>query len=196
MMQIAEDICEVGRRMYARELVSSNDGNISVRIDSDKMLITPTLTCKGFMRPSDMVLMDFDGNVIKGKNKPSSEYMLHAAVYMAGGGINAVVHAHPVTVCAFAVVGRSVDMKYMPEAAVTLGDFPLAEYAKPGTLGLAKSVEPFIEDYNGCLLANHGAVSWSKDLFAAYYLMEQLEFYCKTSIIAEHIGKPNIIQNF
>ena len=84
-------------------------------------------------------------------------------------------------------------MSYMPEAFMSLGLFPVAKYARPGTEALAKSIEPFVKICNGCLLANHGAVSWAKDVYSAYYLMEQLEFYCKTSILAERIGTPNII---
>ncbi len=188
----AEDICEIGRRMYNRELVSSNDGNISIRIDNAKILITPTLTSKGFMKKEDIIVIDYEGRVLKGDKKPSSEFMLHTQVYKLRKDINAVVHAHPVTASAFAVTGRKVDMRYMPEAIMTLGTFHVAEYAKPGTKELSESIIPFINN-NGCLLANHGAVCWSKDVYSAYYLLEQLEFYCKTSILAEQIGKPNII---
>ena len=191
--ELAADICEIGRRMYQRELVASNDGNISIRVDKDKLLITPTLTSKGFMREEDIILIDMDGNILEGSKKPSSEYLLHTTVYKTRDDVHAVVHAHPVTVSAFAITGRAVDMNYMPEAYMSLGYFPVAKYAKPGTDELAKSIEPFIKPCNGCLLANHGAVTWSRDVFSAYYLMEQLEFYCKTSLIAERIGTPNII---
>lgn len=192
-MNYASDICDIGRRMYQRELVASNDGNISVRIDKNKVLITPTLISKGFMKEEDIVMIDLDGNVIEGSKKPSSEYLLHTTVYKMRDDVNAVVHAHPVTVSAFAIVGRAVDMSYMPEAFMSLGYFPVAKYARPGTAELAKSIEPFVRTSNGCLLANHGAVSWAKDVYSAYYLMEQLEFYCKTSLIAERIGIPNTI---
>ncbi len=188
----AKDICEVGRRMYNRELVSSNDGNISIRININEILITPTLTSKGFMKEDDIILIDYEGNVIHGNKKPSSEFLLHTTVYKNRKDIHAVVHAHPVTASAFAIVGRSINMGYMPEAFMTLGEFHVAKYAKPGTKELAESIMPFINN-NGCLLANHGAVCWSKDVYSAYYLLEQLEFYCKTSITAEKIGTPNII---
>ena len=146
-----------------------------------------------FMKEEDIIMIDLDGNVIEGSKKPSSEYLLHTTVYKMRDDVNAVVHAHPVTVSAFAIVGRAVDMSYMPEAFMSLGYFPVAKYARPGTEELAKSIEPFVRTCNGCLLANHGAVSWAKDVYSAYYLMEQLEFYCKTSILAERIGTPNII---
>lgn len=188
-----EDICEIGRRLYARELVAANDGNISIKIDENKVLITPTMTSKGYMKEDDMILIDYDGNVLMGSKKPSSEYLLHTTVYKNRQDIKAIVHAHPVTVSAFAVCSRPVDMRYMPEAIMSLGVFPVAEYARPGTKELAQSVMPYINGYNGCILANHGAVCWACDVYAAYYIMEQLEFYCKTSLIAEQMGNPKII---
>lgn len=189
---LSEDICEIGRRMYNKGLVVSNDGNISIKVDDNKILITPTMTSKGFMKQEDIILIDMNGNVIQGSKKPSSEYQLHTAVYQQRSDIKAVVHAHPVTVCAFAVTGRDVTMKYMPEASMSLGDFFVAEYTRPGTSALAESIKPFINN-NGCILGNHGAVTWADDVYKAYYLMEQLEFYCKTSLIAEYMGNPKII---
>ena len=188
-----QDICEIGRRMYARELVAANDGNISIKVEENKLLITPTMMSKGYMVEDDIILIDYEGNVLMGSKKPSSEYMLHTTVYKNRQDINAIVHAHPVTVSAFAICSRPVDMRYMPEAIMSLGVFPVAEYASPGTKELAQSIMPYINDHNGCILANHGAVSWAKDIYSAYYIMEQLEFYCKTSLIAEHMGNPKII---
>lgn len=189
----AEDICEIGRRLYARELVAANDGNISIKIDENKVLITPTMISKGYMKYDDIILIDYEGNVLAGNKKPSSEYLLHTTVYKNRHDVKAIVHAHPVTVSAFAICGRPVDMRYMPEAIMSLGVFPVAEYARPGTKELAQSIMPYINGHNGCILANHGAVSWSVDVYSAYYIMEQLEFYCKTSLIAEQMGNPKII---
>lgn len=190
-MTIEEHICEIGKRMYNRGLVSACDGNISVRTKKG-IIITPTSVNKGFMKTSDMVLTDEEGNVLDGK-KASSEIKLHLAVYKKRPEINAVVHAHPVCACAFAINGRAVDQRYMPEALISLGKIPVAPYARPSTNGVAKSAEPFFENHNGVLLANHGAVTWGKNLTDAYNLMEQLEFYCKTVILAELTGTPNII---
>ncbi len=179
--------------MYNRHLISANDGGISIKVDNDKILITPTQVSKGFMEEEDIVAIDLEGNILHGNKKPSSEFLLHTTVYKNNKNINAIVHAHPVTVSAFAIIGRAVDMNYMPEAYMSLGYFPVAKYAKPGTKELALSVKDYVNKYNGCLLANHGAISWGKNIYNAYYLMEQLEFYCKTSLIAEKIGIPNII---
>ena len=186
-----EYICEIGKRMYARQLVSDCDGNISVR-NQNEIIITPTMVNKGFMDASQMVYTDLNGNVLKG-GKPSSEIKLHLAIYKKRPDINAVVHAHPVCACTFAINGRAVDQRYMPEAIMSLGIIPVAPYAKPSTEQVAQSVEPFTHKHNGVLLANHGAVTWGKTLTDAYNLMEQLEFYCKTVILAEMTGTPQII---
>lgn len=193
MIEEARLICEIGRRMYNRGLVASHDGNISIRLQGGNIMITPTLTGKGFMSESDMVVVDLEGEIISGTKKPSSELLMHLTVYKNRDDVNGVVHAHPVMASAFAVIGRSIDMKYMPEAVQSLGEIHVATYAKPGTDQVPKSITPFINDYNGALLANHGAITWSKDLTSAYYLMEQLEFYCNVVVAAEKIGKPNII---
>ncbi len=188
-MTAEEHICEIGRRMYARQLVASNDGNISVRT-ADGVIITPSLTSKGFMKPEDMLLVDMDGRIIKGTGKPSSELKMHLAVYSKRPDINAVVHAHPVAASAFAINGRAVDQRYMAEAVMTLGPIPVAPYARPSSGEVAESLSPFIEGHNGALLSNHGAVTWGVDLTEAYNFMEQLEFYCKTVILAEMTGTP------
>lgn len=184
-----EHICEIGRRMYARELVAATDGNISVRTDNG-IIITPSLMNKGFMTPCDLLLIDMNGSVIKGNKKPSSELKMHLAIYKERQDINAVVHAHPVAASAFAINGRAINQRYMAEAVMTLGVIPVAPYAQPSTDEVAKSLIPFIKGHNGVLLANHGAVTWGRDLTEAHNFMEQLEFYCKTVILAEMIGTP------
>lgn len=193
MVEEAKLICEIGRRMYNRGLVASHDGNISLRLSDGNIMITPTLTGKGFMNENDMVIVDIEGKIISGTKKPSSEMLMHLTVYKKRGDVNGIVHAHPIMASAFAVIGRSVDMKYMPEAIKSLGEIHVAPYAEPGTDEVSKSITPFINGYNGALLANHGAITWAKDLTSAYYLMEQLEFYCNVVTVAEKIGKPNII---
>lgn len=193
MKEYASLVCEIGRRMYAKGLVSSHDGNISVRLEDGNIMVTPTMVSKGFMKEEDMALVTPEGCIVSGTKKPSSELLMHLAVYKERRDIKGIVHAHPFMACVFAVLGRAVDMKYMPEAVNTLGVIPLAPYAEPGTEDLAKSVAPFVKKYNGALLANHGAITWANDLTAAYYLMEQLEFYCRVAAEAERMGLPRSI---
>lgn len=192
MTKIKEEICHIGKRMYEKNLVVYHDGNISVKTDKG-ILITPTLTCKGYMSIDDIVLLDYDGNFLEGKKKPSSESKLHVSIYKNRHDVTAIVHAHPPFACAFAVNQKPINQRYMPEAINSLGVIPVTEYAEPSTDTLAKSIEPFVKNHNGVLLANHGPVTWSNTLLKAYYLMEQLEFYCKTVIFADILGNPKSI---
>ncbi len=191
-MNIKEEICFIGKRMYERGLVASNDGNISVRTENG-ILVTPTLTSKGYMKEEDLVLIDMDCNILAGTKKPTSEAKLHIEVYKNRPDINAVVHSHSPYACAFAINRKAVNERYMPEAIMTLGVIQVADYAKPSSMELAKSILPFIENHNGVLLANHGPVTWGKSLLEAYNFMEQLEFYCKTVILANILGNPKEI---
>lgn len=189
MKKIKEEICNIGKRLYERGFVASHDGNISVRTEKG-ILVTPTLTSKGFMNVDDIVLIDYCNNILEGSKKQSSEAKLHIEVYKNRPDIMAIVHSHSPFACAFAINRKPVNQRYMPEAINSLGVIPVAEYAEPSTEKLAKSIEPFVKNHNGVLLANHGSVTWAKTLLDAYNLTEQLEFYCKTVIFADILGNP------
>ena len=127
------DIVEIGRRLYARGYTASNDGNISVRLDRDRLLMTPKSVCKGFMDPSMMCITDLDGRKLAGDRDPSSEMQMHLEVYRQRPDANAVVHAHPPIATAFAVAGIPLDRAVLAEVVTTLGSVPIAEYATPST---------------------------------------------------------------
>lgn len=170
-------ICEIGRRMYGRNFVASNDGNISVKVGPNAIWCTPTGVSKGFMTPDMLVKMDLKGNVISGKNKPSSEVKMHLRVYNENPEVNGVTHAHPPVATSFAIAGIQLDKAVLPEAVVLLGNVPVAPYATPGTQEVPDSIAPYCRDYNAVLLANHGALTWGKDVMEAWYRMESLEHY-------------------
>jgi L-fuculose-phosphate aldolase len=170
--QLRADICEVGRRMYARGYTASNDGNISVRLGPDRLLMTPASVCKGFMSPDMMVITDLDGNKIAGERTPSSEMQMHLEVYRRRPDVQAVVHAHPPIATGFAVAGIPLDRAVLAEVVCTLGSVPIAEYATPSTKELPEAVSKYVQAHDGMLLANHGALTMGKDLFSAYYKME------------------------
>ena len=175
-MQIEErlraDIVEIGRRLHARGFVASNDGNISVRLDAERLLTTPTGVSKGFMTPDMMVTTDLSGRKVTGDREPSSEILMHLAVYEYRPEIKAVVHAHPPTATGFAVAGIPLDRAVLAEVVTTLGSIPIAEYGTPSTSELADAVRQYIRAHDGLLLANHGALTVADELFAAYYKME------------------------
>ncbi len=187
------DIVEVGRRMYARGYTASNDGNISVRVGEDRLLMTPKSVCKGFMTPDMMCVTDLAGKKIQGDRDPSSEMLMHLEVYRQRPDVKAVVHAHPPTATGFAVAGIPLDRAVLAEVLTTLGSIPLAEYATPSTAELPEAVRKYIKAHDAMLLANHGALTVGADLFAAYYKMETIEHFAKISLVARMLGGENLI---
>jgi len=187
------DIVEVGRRMYARGYTASNDGNISVRIGDDRLLMTPKSVCKGFMTPDMLCITDLDGRKIEGSRDPSSESLMHLEVYRQRSDVRAVVHAHPPTATGFAVAGIPLDRAVLAEVLTTLGSIPIAEYATPSTSELPQAVSKYIKAHDGMLLANHGALTVGADVFAAYYKMETIEHFAKISLVARLLGREHVI---
>jgi L-fuculose-phosphate aldolase len=187
------DIVEVGRRMYARGYTASNDGNISVRLGSDRLLMTPKGVCKGFMTPDMMCITDLDGRKLQGDRDPSSEMLMHLEVYRQRQDVQAVVHAHPPTATGFAVAGIPLDRAVLAEVLTTLGSIPIAEYATPSTRELPEAVRKYIKAHDGMLLANHGALTVGGDLYSAYYKMETIEHFARISLVARLLGRENLI---
>jgi L-fuculose-phosphate aldolase len=187
------DIVEVGRRMYARGYTASNDGNISVRLGSDRLLMTPKGVCKGFMTPDMMCITDLDGRKLEGDRDPSSEMLMHLEVYRQRPDVHAVVHAHPPTATGFAVAGIQLGRAVLAEVLATLGSIPIPEYATPSTKELPEAVRKYIHAYDGMLLANHGALTVGPDVYAAYYKMETVEHFAKISLVARLLGGERLI---
>ena len=182
-------IIEIGRRMYAKNFVAANDGNISVRTGPNAVWATPTGVSKGFMTPDMLVKLDLDGKVLSGKNKPSSEIKMHLRVYKENPEVRAVVHAHPVVATSYAIAGISLERALSSEAVVLLGRVPVAPYATPGTEEVPESIAPYCRDYNAVLLANHGALTWGRDPLEAYFRMESLEHYARMSLYTSEVLK-------
>jgi L-fuculose-phosphate aldolase len=191
--QLRADIVEVGRRMYARGYTASNDGNISVRLDAERLLMTPKSVCKGFMTPEMMCVTDLAGRKLQGDRDPSSEALMHLEVYRQRTDVQAVVHAHPPIATGFAVAGIPLDRPVLAEVLTTLGSVPIAEYATPSTKELPEAVRKFIKAHDGMLLANHGALTVGADLYSAYYKMETIEHFAKISLVARLLGRENLI---
>jgi L-fuculose-phosphate aldolase len=179
--------------MYSRGYTASNDGNISVRLGADRLLMTPKSVCKGFMTPDMMCITDLDGKKLQGDRDPSSEMLMHLEVYRQRPDVQAVVHAHPPTATGFAVAGIPLDRAVLAEVVTTLGSIPIAEYATPSTSELPDAVRKYIKAHDGMLLANHGALTAGADLFSAYYKMETIEHFAKISLVARLLGRENVI---
>jgi L-fuculose-phosphate aldolase len=191
--KLRTDIVEVGRRLYARGYTASNDGNISVRLDERRLLMTPTGVCKGFMDARMMCITDLEGRKLEGERSPSSEIQMHLEVYRQRPEIQAVVHAHPPVATAFAVAGIPLDRAVLAEVVTTLGSIPIAEYATPSTKELPEAVRKYVKAHDGMLLANHGALTLGADLFSAYYKMETIEHFANISFVARMLGGERLL---
>jgi L-fuculose-phosphate aldolase len=191
--QLRADIVEVGRRLYARGYTASNDGNISLRLDASRLLMTPTSVCKGFMTVEMMCITDLDGKKIAGDRNPSSEMQMHLEVYRQRPEVQAVVHAHPPIATGFAVAGIPLDRAVLAEVVTTLGSVPIAEYATPSTKELPEAVRKYVKVHDGMLLANHGALTLGADVYAAYYKMETIEHFAKISLVARMLGGERLL---
>jgi len=179
--------------MYARGYTASNDGNISVRLGTDRLLMTPKSVCKGFMTPDMMCVTDLDGRKLHGDRDPSSEMLMHLEVYRQRPDVQAVVHAHPPIATGFAVAGIPLNKAVLAEVLTTLGSIPIAEYATPSTKELPEAVRKYVRAHDGMLLANHGALTLGGDLFSAYYKMETIEHFAKISLVARLLGNENVL---
>lgn len=188
--QVRRDICAVGQKLYDKEFVAANDGNISVKINDHQIIVTPTGVSKGGMTPESLVKMNMDGTVISSNSRPSSEVKMHIQVYKTNPEIKSVVHAHPPLSTAFAVARIPLNKPILAEAVVNLGVVPVADYALPGTEDVPNSIIPYVKDYNSVLLANHGLLSWGEDLTQAFFRMESVEHYCKILYYLNQIGSP------
>ena len=186
--KLKQDMVEIGRRMYAKGFVASNDGNISARLSDRAFLVTPSGVSKGYMGLSDILTVDMDGKVLQGTKKATSELKMHLEVYRRRADVMAVVHAHPPVATAFAVAGKICDRVSLPEVIFSLGSVSLAEYGTPTTEELPRSVAKHIGRSDALLLANHGALTVGGDLFDAYYKMETLEHFSTITMYARLLG--------
>ncbi len=191
--QLRAEICEVGRRVYARGYVASNDGNISARLDDQHLLATPKSVSKGFMTPDMMVVTDMQGRKVAGHRDASTELKMHLAVYEMRPDVRAVVHAHPPLSTGFAVAGVPLNKSSLAEIIFSLGSVPIAEYATPSTQELPDAVKKYITAHDGLLLANHGALTAGQDLMNAYFKMETMEHFAQITLVARQLGGENLI---
>lgn len=185
---VKRDIIEAGARMYQRQFVASNDGNISVRISEDEIIVTPTGVSKGFMREEDLITVNMDGKIVEGERNPSSEIKMHLAVYRNRPDVFAVCHAHPQKATAFAVARQVWGKVALPEVIFSLGAIKLAQYATPSTEEVPNSISEIIKTADAVLLANHGALTVGNDVFDAYYKMESLEHSAGIILYARLLG--------
>ena len=190
--EIKQLMCEIGKRVYDRRMVASNDGNFSVKLNDNEFLCTPTGVSKGFMTPEYICKVDAKGNVLEANPgfKPSSEVKMHMRIYEKRPDVKAVVHAHPIYATAFAINGMALEDPIMPEAVLFLGGVPLAKYGTPSTMEIPDAIEEFLPHYDQVLLEKHGALAWGSDILSAYHKLESVEFYAELLFKSRMLGNP------
>lgn len=187
------DICAVGRWIHSRSFVVATDGNISVRLDSQRVLTSPTGMSKGMMFPDDLVITDLRGRKLSGRREASSELAMHLLIYNRRPEVHSVVHAHPPTATAHAAAGIPLNKALLSELIIALGCIPVAPYGTPGTQELSDALEPMVQNYDAILLANHGVVTCGPDLLTAFFRMETLEHFAQVSLMTEMLGKQVLL---
>jgi L-fuculose-phosphate aldolase len=188
-----QEICEMGRRIYARAFVAANDGNISARLSDDRILCSPTGVSKGFLKEEMLAICDMDGTQVSGPMKISSEIRMHLEAYKLRTDIAAVVHAHPPTATGFAVAGLDLTECVLPEVIVLLGGIPLAPYGTPGGPDIFEPMRDLVEKYDAVLMANHGAVTMGKSVQEAHFKMETVEHFARIALVARQLGSTNTL---
>ena len=190
--EAAKAIIDIGQRMYVRNLVAANDGNISVRISKKEILATPSGVSKGFMKKKMLIVTDLDGNVLRGEGRPSSELKMHLRAYKENPAIMSVCHAHPPISTAFGIAGIPLDKPILAEAVISLGNVPVLPYAELGSDEIPNVMAPYFKSHNGVILANHGVTTWGADPYSAFYRMESIEYYAYITMLTDKIlGSSN-----
>ena len=191
--QHREDICRFGKALHQCSYVAATDGNLSVRLDSDAILCTPTMMSKGMMEPEDLVVVNMAGRRVAGRRNVSSEIAMHLLIYRLRPDVHGVVHAHPPTATGYAAAGLPLNQALVSEIVISLGCIPLARYATPGTAELTQALEPLVPNYDAILMANHGVVTYGADLPQAYMKMETVEHFARITMVTHLLGRQQLL---
>lgn len=182
------DLLRICHLIYEKGWVAMNDGNVTIRLDENRILSTPTAVSKGFIQAEDLIVCDAAGKKIEGSREGTSEIAMHLTVYSLRPDVRAIVHAHPPTATGFATAGRALDKALLPEVVIQLGAVPLAAYGLPGTPALSDGMAPYVEQYDAMLLENHGCTTYGRDIWEAFFRMEMVEHFARITFVAEMMG--------
>ncbi len=191
--KLRQEITDICHLVYRKGYVASTDGNVSVRLYDGNVMCTPTRCNKGFVKPSDLVVIDMHGNKVRGERKQSSEMAMHLQIYRMRPEIQAVVHAHPAAATAFAAAGLPLNKALISEVVLAVGCIPLAQYGTPGTPELTEELRPYISGHDALLMSNHGVVTYGKTLEDAFNLMDTVEHFAKISIYTKILGRERLL---
>lgn len=186
-------IVKVGIKLQKNRFIAGTDGNISVKLSDNEILITPSGFRKGELEPDELVIIDFEGNILEGNYRPSSEFLMHTYIYQNRPDISACVHSHPPYATSFAVAGVELPDNILPEVVLFVGHIPLTNYAPPGTDAVPNSLSDKVKNCDAFLLRNHGLLTIGTDLGVAYNRHETVEHYAKILTLAKNHGNVNQI---
>jgi L-fuculose-phosphate aldolase len=184
-----EEIVRYGRMLHERSFVAAFDGNLSVQLKGDRILVTPTCVSKGAMKPADLVIVDLEGKRVAGHRNVTSEIGMHLLIYRTRPDVQAIVHAHPPTATGFAAAGMPLTEPLVCEVVMGLGCIPLARYGTPGTSELAQTLEPYVPSYDAILMSNHGVVTYGDTIEHAYMKMETVEHFAQIALVTHLLGQ-------
>lgn len=187
---ICDDIIYVGEQMYQRGLIVGTDGNISVRMNDGNIVITGSGFCKGKLKREHMSVIAPTGEVLQGP-KPARDVRMHLAVYRTSPESRAVVHAHPPVITGFSMSHYDFDRIALPEAVFNLNGVACTDYAVPISVDVARGIMKVLREKPQCraiVMANHGALTFSDDIYDAFYKMETLEFFGKSTLVTKLVG--------
>ena len=187
---IKDQICDVCHKMWQLGWVAANDGNLSVKLPDGNFLATPTGISKSFITPEKLVIINPEGEVLQAIDgyRPSSEIKMHLRCYKERDDVGAVLHAHPPTATGYAVAHIPLDRYTMIETVAAIGSIPVTPYGTPSTYEVPDAIQPYLQEHDVLLLANHGALTVGADAITAYYRMETLELFAKISLTAHLLG--------
>ena len=188
--KLRRELVRFSRWLSRLGFTPGTSGNLSTRLDEERILVTPTGVSKGLIKAADMVIVDLYGKLLSGTRRVTSEIGMHLVVYEQRANVRAVVHAHPAIATALACSGRGLEEILCQESAMTLGSVPLARYATTGTAEVPASLRPYLQEHDAILLENHGAVSYGRSLEEAFMRMETLEHLAQVSLAAHQFGSP------
>lgn len=186
---LRKDLIEICKRMYQKGFIAATDGNVSIKINDNRIIFTPSGICKGFLESDDLIITDLKGNKISGKYRATTEIYMHLAAYQERPDITAVVHGHPPTAVAFTFANIALSECLLPEVVVTLGSIPVVPYETTGTYELASAIRPYLREFDAVVLDKHGVVAVGKDVFDAFYKLEKVEHNAHVVYMAKQLGR-------
>lgn len=189
--EIRRNIIAFGKKAYEKGLVAASDGNISVRLFDDRLMITPSGATLGNLNPDNLIYLDLNGTILQGKKPPSSELPMHLLIYQQRPDVHAVFHTHPQVTTAFSVAGESLSVPVLPEMVIMFDTIPIAPYASPSSIESAEAIEPYIQNHDLIILDHHGVVALGQSLNDAFLKLEKLEHTAKTLLAAKQLGGIN-----